>query len=96
VIKMDLSEYKEEDIDISLEDSCLTISGKHEREEETEDKNYYRKECYSGSFSRRIQLPKEVKEEDVSAGLKEGVLEVRVKGAGTAIEGKKKIPIASS
>ncbi|MBN2026623.1 MAG: Hsp20/alpha crystallin family protein [Actinobacteria bacterium] len=98
VVKLDLPEFKAEEVDVSLEDSCLTISGEHEHEERIEEKDYYRRERYSGAFTRTVQLPRDVKEDDISADLKEGILEVRVKGAAaeTAVEGKKRIPIASS
>lgn len=95
VIKMELPEFRSEDVEVSLEDSCLTISGKHEHEEKVEEKDYYRRERFAGSFARRVALPREAKEEDVSANLKDGVLEVRVKGASAAVEGRKKIPIES-
>lgn len=96
VVKMELPEFKADDVSIDLHDSTLTISGRHEREEKVEDKNYYRRERVAGSFTRSVPLPGEVKEEDISASLKNGVLEIRIKGAGKSIEGRKKIPIASS
>jgi len=98
VIKMELPEFRSEDVDISLEDSSLTISGKHEHEEKIEEKDYYRRERYAGAFTRTVPLPREVKDEDIAANLKDGILEVRVAGAAAeaAVEGKKTIPIASS
>ncbi len=98
LVKMELPGFKSEDLDISLEDSCLTISGKHEHEEEVEEKDYYRKERHSGSFTRSMALPREVKDEDIAANLKDGVLEVRISGAAAekAVEGGKKIAITSA
>lgn len=97
VVKMDLPEFTSGDVDVSVDGASLTISGKHEHEEKVEEENYFRKERYAGSFTRTVSLPHEVKEEDIAANLKDGILEVRVKGAGAnaAVEGKKKIPIAS-
>lgn len=98
VIKMELPEFKSDEVDVSLEDSCLTISGKHEHEEKIEEKDYYRRERYSGTFTRTVQLPREVQDEDIAANLKDGVLEVRIAGAASEAVApeKKKIPIASS
>ncbi|MDD3718784.1 MAG: Hsp20/alpha crystallin family protein [Actinomycetota bacterium] len=99
MVKMDLPEFKAEDVDVSVEESCLTISGKSEHEEKVEEKDYYRRERYSGAFTRTVQLPPDVKEEDISADLKDGILEVRIKGAAekaSAVTGKKKIAISSS
>ncbi|MGQ9476451.1 MAG: Hsp20/alpha crystallin family protein [Actinomycetota bacterium] len=96
VIKMELPDMNPEDIQIDLSDGHLTISGRHEREEREEDKNYFRRERFSGSFTRHIPLPREVKESDITARLKKGVLEVRVKGVGKEIGTKKRIPIEAS
>ncbi len=98
IIKLDLPEFRAEDVDISLEDSVLTITGKHEHEEKVEEKDYYRHERHTGSFPRSLALPPEIKEEDIKANLKEGILEMRITGAAAApaVEEKKKIPIASS
>ncbi len=93
VVKMELPGMQAQDIDISLDKNALAISGKHVRNEEVEEADYYRKERFYGSFSRTIPLPKEVKDEDVKAAMKDGVLTVRVKEAGAAVPGKKMIPI---
>lgn len=93
VIKAEVPGSSPEDIDIDLEDDVLTISGKRTHEEEVEEDDYYRKECAYGSFCRNIQLPKGIGEEDVSAKLKDGLLEVVVKGAGASAPPKKRIPI---
>jgi HSP20 family protein len=97
IVKMELPEFTSDDVDVSLEDSCLTISGKHKHEERVEEENYLRRERYTGSFARTVPLPGEVKEEDIAANLKDGILEVRIKGAAaeSEIAGKKKIPIAA-
>jgi HSP20 family protein len=93
VIRAEVPGARAEDIDIHLDDDILTISGKRAHEEEVSEENFYRKECAYGSFCRTIPLPKGTKEDDVSAKLKDGVLEVVVKGAGKAIPPRKKIPI---
>jgi HSP20 family protein len=93
VIKAEVPGALPQDIDVDLDDDVLTISGKRAHEEEVEEDDYYRKECAFGSFCRTIPLPKGVKEEDISAKLKDGVLEVVVKGAGTSVPTKKKIPV---
>lgn len=78
VIKSTIAGVKPEDIDISINNDMLTIRG--ERVQETEDKveDYYYQECYWGGFSRSIILPVEVDADKVSAGLKNGVLTVRL------------------
>ena len=93
VVKVELPGVRPEDVNIQAEKDHLTISGKHAREEKVEEKDYYYRERFAGSFSRVIPLPKEVAEEDVKAEMKDGLLTVRVKGVGSAITGTKKIPI---
>ena len=72
--------------------------GRHEQEEKKEGKEYYRRERYAGSFCHRIPLSREVKEEDIEANLDDGILEIKIKGAGErkAVSEKRKIPIESS
>jgi len=93
VVKMELPGMKTEDIDIDLDKDRLSISGKQVREEKVEEKEYYRKERFAGSFSRTIPLEKVVGEDAVKAEMKNGLLTVRIKGVGTAIPGRKRIPI---
>lgn len=62
----------EKDVDVSVAEGVLTISG--ERRHESKDKN--RSEFYYGSFTRSIALPANVTEEDITASYKDGILEV--------------------
>lgn len=93
VVKMELPGMKSGDVDVSLDKDHLSISGKRVHEEKVEEENYFRRERYAGSFSRSIPLPREVSEGDVKAEMKDGLLTVRVKGIGSAIPGRKRIPI---
>jgi len=93
VVKMELPGMKAEDISIDLNEDRLSISGKQVHEEEVREEEYYRKERFAGSFSRVVPLPKEVGEDDIKADMKDGLLTVRVKGAGKAVPGRKRIPV---
>ena len=68
----------EEDVQIELEDSTLTISGERKSEHETKNEGFYRAERATGSFSRSLTLPKGVDPEAVTARFDRGVLEVRI------------------
>jgi len=59
-------------------DDVLTVKGDMKEEEETEEKNYYRREIRYGSFSRTIPLPTVVVGDKASAKLTDGVLEVKI------------------
>ena len=100
VYSFDLPGIPEEDISLELEDGALTVSGHRVREDQVENDRFYRYERRFGQFSRSVTLPTGVKEDDIKADYKDGVLEVRVPkpeeqkpkrikiGSQDAIEGK--------
>lgn len=72
----ELPGMKKDDINITLEDGYLTISGKKEAEEEEKGADYYLKETRRGSFYRSFRLPGEVDENKIEASYKDGILRV--------------------
>lgn len=64
-------------LDVTLSDNKLTISGSLEPSESEHITGYFTQECYWGQFVRELSLPVQVKEEDISAELKEGVLTIK-------------------
>ncbi len=68
----------ENDIDLEVSDGRLTIRAERRREEETEERNYYRCEMHYGAFSRSLPLPAGVEEDDIKASYANGILEIRV------------------
>jgi HSP20 family protein len=75
-VKAELPGLKKEDIDVSLEDGVLTISGERKSEEKVEGKEARRSERFYGQFRRGITLSSEVKADQVTATYKDGVLTV--------------------
>jgi len=69
-------------------ESTLTIKGEKKKEEEIKEKNYYRSERSSGSFTSTLELPAEVKTDQAKASFKDGILEIR---APKTEEAKKKL-----
>lgn len=69
-----------DDIDISLENNVLTISGEksEEREEGGEKDTYHLTERRWGRFSRSFVLPREVEQEQIRAEFRDGVLSVTI------------------
>jgi HSP20 family protein len=67
---------KKEDIQISLQDGELSISGERKSEEKFEDAEVRRTERFVGSFQRTVALPAEVKGDQVKAEYKDGILTV--------------------
>jgi HSP20 family protein len=76
VVKAELPGMDPKDIDISLNDGHLTIKGEKKQEREEKEENYHFIERSYGSFVRSVQLPKEVKTDNVNASYKNGVLKV--------------------
>ncbi len=78
VLRADLPGLSENDVNIELEDSVLTISGERKSEHDERGEGYYRLERAFGSFSRSLTLPEGVDPEKVQASFDRGVLEVRI------------------
>lgn len=92
-VSAELPGLDENDIEVSLAQNALTISG--EKKEEKEDKgwNYYRMERSYGSFQRTIPLPYEVEGDKVEAAFKKGVLTITLPKTAEAQKQTKKISI---
>ena len=84
LIRAELPGVKREDVEITLHERALTISGERRAEEHREGSGYYVRERRHGSFRRTLVLPHDVEEGEISARFENGVLEVRV--AGGAVE----------
>lgn len=69
---------EEKDVDVSISDGMLTVSGEKKFEKEQKDKSYRFIERGYGAFSRSIQLPPGVKAENIKAELSKGVLKVSI------------------
>jgi HSP20 family protein len=93
VVKAELPGIRKEDIDITLTQDSITISGEKRKEEKIEKKNYYRWECSYGFFSRVLALPSEVQTDKVKTQFKDGVLEIRIPKTEEAIKKEKKVKI---
>lgn len=63
-------------VDISVENDVLTISGNMNEKKEVKNEDYYRKEIRQGSFSRSIILPIIVKGSEATAECDNGVLQI--------------------
>jgi len=76
VFKAELPGMKKEDIDISLQEGLLTVSGERKEEKKQESSETYRSERYVGRFQRTFSLPTAVDESKITATYKDGVLTV--------------------
>ncbi|ADH97820.1 Hsp20/alpha crystallin family protein [Salisediminibacterium selenitireducens] len=78
-IEADLPGFQKDDVVVEFDNGYLTIHGKHETTEETEDKerNFVRKERSSGSFHRSFYVG-DINGDDINGSFKNGVLTVTV------------------
>jgi HSP20 family protein len=74
VVKAEVPGIDAKDIDVSLSDGVLTIKGEKRQEKEEKEADYHLVERSYGAFARSIQLPKEVKDDKISASYKDGIL----------------------
>ena len=91
VVKARTAGVNKEDLDVSISDGILTISGTLSSGDDSVATNWHIQECYWGEFSRTLALPVPVKEDEVAAVLKDGVLTINF--SKIRQEQAKKIPI---
>jgi len=75
-VKAELPGMKKEDIEVSLHDGSLSISGERKSETKHEDAEVYRAERFFGRFQRTVTLPNAVAADKVKAAYKDGVLTI--------------------
>lgn len=75
-LRAEIPGIDEKDLNVTLEDNVLTISGEKKEERKEENKRYVLAERRFGSFKRSIALPNEVKADSVKASFKNGVLTI--------------------
>ena len=78
VFKADLPGVRQEDLDITIAQNRLTVSGQREMEQRDEHDRYYAVERSYGSFQRTFTLPTDIDESRVDAELRDGVLSLKV------------------
>ncbi len=76
VIKARTAGVNKEDLDVSISDGILSISGTLSSGDDSDATNWHVQECYWGEFNRTLALPVAVREEEVGAVLKDGVLTI--------------------
>ncbi|KAG7090448.1 hypothetical protein E1B28_009565 [Marasmius oreades] len=85
----ELPGLQKEDVQLDVHDGRLTVSGETKISEDHEQGGYAVRERRFGKFSRTLQLPVGVKEEEIKASLEHGVLTVTFPKTGKQAEPKK-------
>jgi HSP20 family protein len=78
VVTAEVPGMTEKEVEVTLADGRLTISGEKKSEREEKNRSYHLVERSYGSFSRAVDLPGSVQAEKASATFKDGVLTVKV------------------
>lgn len=78
LVSVEVPGLKKEDINVSVHDGVLTVSGERKQEKDIKEGSVHRTERYYGKFSRSVSLPAEVRADKVSATYKDGVLHVEL------------------
>lgn len=76
LVKARTAGVNKDDLDVSIADNTLTIKGTLSSGDEVDAENYHIQECYWGEFSRTLALPVPVKEDEIEAVLRDGVLTI--------------------
>lgn len=95
VVRCDLAGVAHEDVDVTLSNGILTISGERRVPEDEREASFYVSERNYGFFRRSMSLPEGLGERDIEALFEEGVLEVALKG-GARLPSPRRIQIGGS
>ncbi len=74
VVKAELPDFQDKDIDVRITNNTLTIRGERKFEKDVKEENYLRIERAYGSFMRSFSLPNTVSSENIRADYRNGVL----------------------
>jgi HSP20 family protein len=93
-IRVSLSRVSPEDVEITLSNDVLTVSGQRRSDpEDVVEETFYVRERYYGAFRRSWTLPAGIGDDDISADFENGLLEVTVRGAAAAVPEPRRIEI---
>ena len=91
IVKMDLPSMEKGDVEVTISDDILSVKASRKALKEEKEKDYYRRERTYSKFERSLKLPCAVKDEEASAKLENGTLQITLPKEVTS--SKKKIEI---
>lgn len=74
VLTAELPGVNPDELDISVVGDTVTLSGRREQDDKSDDVRYHRRERWHGEFTRTVQLPFRIEVDQVDARFKKGVL----------------------
>lgn len=93
VIRCELAGVRREDVEITLSEGVLNISGERKSELNEEEVTFYTRERFYGAFRRSMSLPEGVREEEIDATFEDCVLEITVRRGAGAVPEPRRIQI---
>ena len=78
LIKVELPEVHKDDVNVTVENGTLTITGERKAEKEEKTRKFHRVERFYGRFERSFSVPTDADETKVNAEFKDGVLRVHL------------------
>jgi len=78
VVQASLPGVKPEDVEITVENGTLTISGRTAEETRSEEGSYLVQEIRRGTFSRAVTLPNGLEPDKATATFEDGTLRLRI------------------
>jgi HSP20 family protein len=82
------------DVEVTVSEGVLHISARREERSEQKENDTVRSEFHYGSFVRNLPLPSGVREDDVDATYKDGILEIRMPIGEEQKAAAKRIPVS--
>lgn len=95
VVRMEIAGIDPADVDVTLEDRTLTISGTRHLDEQIEESGWHRREIMTGEFRRTLVLPKGLNADEITARANNGILEIVLPRTPEVLPRKVKVDIGS-
>jgi HSP20 family protein len=95
-LKMEVPGVSQQDINISLENNTLTVTGERKFEKNEKEENFHRIERRYGAFARSFTLPNTVDAEKVHAAYENGILNIQLAKRAEAKPKQIKINVGSA
>ena len=86
IIRVEVAGVDQKDVDLTISNGMLTVSGERKSELDEEGVHYYLRERFYGVFRRSMTLPEGIDESKISASFKNGMLQITVQGGAEATQ----------
>jgi HSP20 family protein len=83
-VKAAVPGFKPEDVEVTFHDGMLNIVARRKEESTSQQGRYLRRELRVGNFARSVQLPAEIRPEEIKADFESGILTVEIPKAAVA------------